>query len=829
MKRLFFLSIVLVASLLTFAEGSQPKGIELSADERQLVTNNNDFALNLFLKVREHQLSKTPSFSTVLSPLSVTFDLAMLSNGADGITREEIDAVLGELPASGAGTLNQFCHKLLTQSGELDDMTRIAIANNIYVNTAMGCELLPEFVKTASQYYGATPESRDFGDGLTRNVINQWGCEHTEGMIEEAIKADEFEPQALSYLLNALYFKGEWTHKFNAGETRRCQFDDGKSEALMMHQTTDLPYARNNVYQSVILPYGNTAYQMTVFLPNYGKSIDDVLTELKGGKWQDKYNPCNVDLYMPKFETSTDMRLEDIMKVLGMPNAFEGGYGFNRFCNEKNVFIGLMKQVAKIKLDEEGTEASAVTVIDIRKNGGYPSYASLVCDRPFLYIISERSTGAIFFIGQYMGEPLKNVRHDISLTDEERQLVQSNNDFAFNLFRKARGEESSIMSPLSITYALGMMNNGAAGQTQQEINEVLGFGEAGADAINQFCRKLLSEAPTLDETTAAEIANTIFVNSGQGYELQQGFIDKANAFYDAQPQALNFYEKKQTIDIINGWANEHTHGMIPWLFDDENKFNADVATYLLNALYFKGAWTNKFDKEFTCDESFNGGMTVPMMHQWENFEYTENDLYQAVRLPYGNEAYRMTVFLPREGKTIGDVLANMNGKNWEFKCQWKEEVDLKLPRIQTGTSLPLKDIMMELGMPTAFDPWSAEFPYFGNQNVCITTMFQKAVIDLDEEGTEAAAVTVIGAETTGIPHYVTFYANRPFFYIISEQSTGAIFFIGQYVGPDTALSIGKPVSTPKAESATYDLQGRQLPRKPTKGIYIKDGKLKVEN
>ena len=139
-------------------------------------------------------------------------------------------------------------------------------------------------------------------------------------------------------------------------------------------------------------------------------------------------------------------------------------------------------------------------------------FAEFIANRPFLYIISERSTGSIFFIGQYMGEPLVNPHHDISLTEEERKLVESNNDFAFRLFRQTRGEESSIMSPLSITFALGMMNNGAAGQTQQEINDVLGFGEAGADAINQFCRKMLNEAPTLDVETTAEIANTIFVN-----------------------------------------------------------------------------------------------------------------------------------------------------------------------------------------------------------------------------------------------------------------------------------------------------------------------------
>ena len=202
----------------------------------------------------------------------------------------------------------------------------------------------------------------------------------------------------------------------------------------------------------------------------------------------------------------------------------------------------------------------------------------------------------------------ENKPKSIELTDSERQLVESNNDFAFNLFRKARGEQSSIMSPLSITYALGMMNNGAAGQTQQEINQVLGFGNAGADAINQFCRKLLTEAPTLDENTATEIANTVFVNSGEGYELQQGFIDKANEFYDAQPQALNFHEIVNSLNIINGWANDHTHGMIPEVLD-AGTFDENAVSYLMNAIYFKGKWAYPFDKMFTRDESFNGGHT----------------------------------------------------------------------------------------------------------------------------------------------------------------------------------------------------------------------------
>ena len=180
----------------------------------------------------------------------------------------------------------------------------------------------------------------------------------------------------------------------------------------------------------------------------------------------------------------------------------------------------------------------------------------------------------------------------------------------------------------------------------------------------------------------------------------------------------------------------------------------------------------------------------------------------------------MTVFLPRKGKTVGDVLEQMNGKDWEFESA-RREVDLKLPRIQTGTTLPLNTIMAELGMPTAFSP-DAEFPYVGNQAVYIGNMFQKAVIDLDEEGTKAAAVTVI-SESTGIPHYVDFHANRPFFYIISEKSTGIIFFIGQYMGKGLASSIAsQPLGqdNEKAAACYYDLCGRRLSAPPAKGLYI---------
>ena len=222
-----------------------------------------------------------------------------------------------------------------------------------------------------------------------------------------------------------------------------------------------------------------------------------------------------------------------------------------------------------------------------------------------------------------------------------------------------------------------------------------------------------------------------------------------------------------------------------------------------------------------------------MMHKMgTDFQYTENDLYQAIRLPYGNGAYKMDIFLPREDKTVGEVLETLNGSNWQFKGVW-EEVDLKLPRFETETFQPLVDTMKDLGMPSAFT-LAAEFPWFCNTPVYISNMFQAAKIKLDEEGTEAAAVTVIELSESGMPDEPKrFHANHPFLYIISEQSTGAIFFIGQYSGSvkaDIRSGIVATKAEPKAASnhQIYNLSGQRLSQEPVRGLYIKNGKVMIK-
>lgn len=375
-----------------------------------------------------------------------------------------------------------------------------------------------------------------------------------------------------------------------------------------------------------------------------------------------------------------------------------------------------------------------------------------------------------------------------SLTRTEQQMVENSNAFAFNLMRQMQSEKSMVLSPLSITFALGMLNNGAAGETQQQINKVLGFDGQSAEDINVYCYKLLATASRADPLTTVLIANTIYLN--ERYQLSADFVEKAREFYNAEPEVRNFADG-QTMDVINRWAADHTQQMIPAVLD-ASSFNPYSVSYLLNAIYFKGTWKQKFDKEFTLQQTFyqagdaQKNKKLPLMHQIAKLNYAESDDYQAVQLPYGNGAYCMTVLLPKlkDGDKPHMLPRVPTSTVFAQLCEQMHEMEvhLELPRFETDTDESLNTVMSQLGMPLAFTD-DAEFPNFADKPTKIGLMKQTAKIKVDEEGTEAAAVTAIGVvNSVGLVDYVKFLATHPFLYVISEQKSGAIYFIGQFTG-----------------------------------------------
>ena len=390
----------------------------------------------------------------------------------------------------------------------------------------------------------------------------------------------------------------------------------------------------------------------------------------------------------------------------------------------------------------------------------------------------------------------------IQLTQAQQVFVNDNNTFTLNFLKAVnetdRSGKSFIYSPLSITYVLGMVNDAATGQTEQELEQALGFHQGGINAVNDYCKNLIDNLPKVDNKVTLNIANAIFLN--KNYTLKPQFTQDMQTYYNAKAEALDF-GAPETLDHINGWAKEKTNGMIPNILDEIDPY---MVSYLLNAIYFKADWASKFDKNNTKTESFttdNGKTELPLMHQNVLINYVNNGVYSAIKMPYGNGYWDMTVMLPEDGKTTDDIISQLSSRGFNdvegfcgtmggvFKPY---EVDLKLPRYETESDTKdvptgLTGLLQKMGINRIFDGSLAEIPNMANAHVYISMMRQKAKIKVNEEGSEAAAITVAGITATYINEPVqypkaVFHANRPFVYVIREASSGVILFVGKFTG-----------------------------------------------
>ncbi|MBQ7734625.1 MAG: serpin family protein [Bacteroidales bacterium] len=382
-----------------------------------------------------------------------------------------------------------------------------------------------------------------------------------------------------------------------------------------------------------------------------------------------------------------------------------------------------------------------------------------------------------------------NEPHPIALTEQQREFVRDNNAFTLNFLKTVNASDKSgksfIYSPLSITYVLSMVNDAAKGTTQKELEQTLGFRNGGIKEVNQFCKTLIDSLPMVDQEVQLHIANAIFVNKNS--QLKSQFQKDMMDFYQAKAESLDFASDK-SLKRINGWCNDKTKGMIPEILDE---LNPDAVSYLLNAIYFKANWTNEFEEAMTKADTFTtakGPVMLPLMQQMKQFSYVKNNTFSAVELPYSNRQWSMTVMLPEKGKSTDDVINYLAKNGMSFLDETRSrKVDLKLPRFETESSTEdLIGTLKKLGITRVFDSFSAEVPNLCESNVYIGMMLQKARIKVNETGSEAAAVTVAGMlECTSLPkpeEPVKFYANRPFVYVIREESTGVILFVGKFTG-----------------------------------------------
>ena len=399
--------------------------------------------------------------------------------------------------------------------------------------------------------------------------------------------------------------------------------------------------------------------------------------------------------------------------------------------------------------------------------------------------------------GQGQGNTSNGETRSINMTETQKTAVAKNNDFAFNMFRQVSTLDdmkgrSFVSSPLSATYALGMLNTGGQGKTSEEITAMLGFAGGSKQDVNDLCKLLIDEAPKVDEKAKLKLADCVVTNLD--IKLSENYQKEITDYYQGEAFAKDF-KLPATIDFINAWCKDHTEGMIKQIISE---LNPQARMVLMNAIYFKAPWSGKFSEKDTQNETFTkedgSKQTLPMMNRKDATFYRANNLYATIGLPYGNgKNWVMYVLLPNEGHTVGEVLKGLTNDSWNKNrpviSQYAGEVDVKLPKFKVESEIWLNSVFESLGASTMFNPAQADFsPMTADGTpLWVSLIKQKAAIEVTEECTEASALTIATLDTEdanggGVSETPRFYATRPFIYMIQEATSGAIFFIGTYQG-----------------------------------------------
>ncbi len=382
---------------------------------------------------------------------------------------------------------------------------------------------------------------------------------------------------------------------------------------------------------------------------------------------------------------------------------------------------------------------------------------------------------------------------DFQENKKAANLIAADNAFAFDLLKEVDGftdEINYMISPLSVSIALGMTMNGAEGQTEDAFVETLGFGGMNPSDINFVHGALIEHLHKVDPKVTMEVANSIWVN--QLYTILKEFADTNKHYYNAEIRNLEFINP-EGVNIINKWVEEKTHGKIKDVLD---YIPSDAVMYLINALYFYGNWKYEFEEDPDFKINFNNAdgtrEMTPAMKLESDLEIMTNESMTAVDLPYGNDKFSMVLLLPAGDKSVDDLVSELDLQTWN---DWMDNfytsgVRLEMPKFKHDYKVLLNQPLSNMGLDIAFSG-SAEFPDMleGTSNLAISRVIHQTFIDVNEKGTEAAAVTVIEMEHTsagGGGSARLIRLDRPFLYVIREKTSNAIVFMGRVGNPEGA-------------------------------------------
>lgn len=368
------------------------------------------------------------------------------------------------------------------------------------------------------------------------------------------------------------------------------------------------------------------------------------------------------------------------------------------------------------------------------------------------------------------------------------EFNNQNNEFGLNLFKQLngtrRGNENVVLSPVSVSMALGLTYNGTAGETRSRLNRILGWGEMTVPEINEYQKRLIQYYNNHTENISLTIANSIWYNDQ--LNIYPEFLRNSNEYFAAYHSS---YNSESTPAEINAWASRKTEGNIENIVED---FSPENMLYLMNVTYFKGNWKYEFNEEKTAESYFfkDDGTRekTRMMWQKADLNYYDGKSFQMVELPYNNESFCMYILLPDSTMNLNNLVKSLEVDKWKrYKSalEKKRNINFGMPKFRCEYNVGMKELFAGMGVRGLFSQGGADLSNISDEPLSISEVMHKAAIDVDEKGTEATAATSLAISFTTLVDDNPFnlVVNRPFIFAIEEKQSNSLLFIGKIANP----------------------------------------------
>nr|XP_009934806.1 PREDICTED: serpin A3-7-like [Opisthocomus hoazin] len=778
-----------------------------------LCVANTTFALDLLRKLSENKSGQNLFFS----PFSISSALSMVLLGSKENTEAQIAKVLCLNKAEDA---HRGYQSLLSEINDPGTKYILRTANRLYGEKTF--QFLSSFIESSQKFYHAGLEQTDFMHAWedSRKQINGWVEEKTEGKIRNLLAEGVLDSMTRLVLVNAIYFKGNWETQFDKESTVEMPFHINKKETkpvqmMFKKDRFNMTYIGDFKTQILELPYVGNELSMLILLPNAiqdeSTGLEALERELTYEKLIDWINPemmdcTEVKVSLPRFKLEEDYDLKPLLSSMGMPDAFDlSKADFSGISAGRELALSEVVHKSFVEVNEEGTEAAAATagVMMLRCALIVPEFTA---DHPFLFFIRHNKTSSILFCGRFCGQ-LAGRRLDRPERLLQTSFVQgsavtmenlrnANSRFALDLLRRFNETNPTgniFFSPVGVSAALAMVLLGAGGNTEAQVLKTLHFDEV--EDIHSRFQTLTMDINRSNAPYLLRLANRLF--GEKSCSFLPDFLTNTQKFYGADLATVDFLQAcDEARKEINQWVEEKTEGKIPNLLSEGSVDNM-TRLVLVNAIYFKGNWAEKFEEANTTDMPFrlnkNEKKTVKMMYQKKKFRfgYIPEVKVRILELPYDGRELSMIILLPDDIEDDSTGLQKLEKqltleKLQEWTCPehlYSTDVRVRLPKFRLEESYDLKSDLAALGLLDVFDSGKADLSGMsGARDLFLSKIVHKAFVDVNEEGTEAAAATA-GIAMLCMVTEEDFNADHPFLFFIRHNPTQSILFCGRCTSP----------------------------------------------